>query len=240
MAPSLAASNGAARITASVEADAPGGISRQTGRTGRIWRIPCDSSASEGSSSVMATALARFRTSTVDEAPLTEGGSRPITTERLSEAVTALRAAQRRYSREKAPLEWAMLQNNLGNALAALGVRERGIDSFEAAIAAYRGALEVYTRSRSPLEWAMTHNNLGAALRNIGIREASRTRIEEAVAAYQEALKEYRVERVPLDWAMTQHNLGAALRSLGEREPGTARLDEAVAAYRQALRVRTR
>jgi tetratricopeptide (TPR) repeat protein len=140
----------------------------------------------------MAIALARFPTTTVDETPLTERSSRPITTERLSEAVTALRTAQRRYSRDKAPLEWAMLQNNLGNALAALGARERGIESFEAATTAYRGALEVYTRSRSPLEWAMTQNNLGAALRNIGIREASPIRLEEAVVAYQEALKEYR------------------------------------------------
>jgi hypothetical protein len=36
MASSLAASNGAARIVASVEANAPGGFSRQTGGTGQI------------------------------------------------------------------------------------------------------------------------------------------------------------------------------------------------------------
>ncbi|MFZ2004702.1 MAG: hypothetical protein WAV02_06430, partial [Stellaceae bacterium] len=88
----------------------------------------------------MAAALARFPTNTIDEAPLSAGGSRGITPARLLEAVGALRTAQRRYSRERQPLEWAMLQNNLGNALAALGERETGTQRIEEAIAAYREA----------------------------------------------------------------------------------------------------
>jgi hypothetical protein len=68
--------------------------------------------------------LSRFPTTAADDTPLSEGG-RQITPARLAEAVAALREAQRRYSRERAPLEWAMLQNNLGNALRRLGERER-------------------------------------------------------------------------------------------------------------------
>src|SRR5215469_14414821 len=73
----------------------------------------------------MPAAITRLSTTSVDEAPLTEGGSRQITPGRLAEAIGALRTAQQRYSRDRAPLEWAMLQNNLGNALTALGARAR-------------------------------------------------------------------------------------------------------------------
>ena len=143
-------------------------------------------------------------------------------------------------TRERVPLEWAMTQSNLGNALEALGERESGTARLEEAVAVYRAALEERTRERVPLEWAMTQNNLGNALRALGERESGTARLEEAVAAYRAALEEYPRERVPLKWAMTQHNLGNALEALGERESGTARLEEAVAAYHLSLEERTR
>jgi tetratricopeptide (TPR) repeat protein len=140
-----------------------------------------------------------------------------------------------------------MTQNNLGNALRALGEREDGTQRLQEAVAAYRAALEVYTRERVPLQWAMTQNNLGTALGALGEREdgasdAGRGRLQEAVAAFRAALEVRTRERVPLDWAMTQNNLGNALRALGERDDGTSdagrgRLEEAVAAYRAALEV---
>jgi hypothetical protein len=64
----------------------------------------------------------------------------------------------------RVPLDWAMTQNNLGNALVALGERESGTARFEGAVSAYREALKEYTRVRVPLDWAMTQNNLGNAL----------------------------------------------------------------------------
>ena len=59
------------------------------------------------------------------------------------------------------PLDWAMTQKNLGNALETLGERESGTARLEEAVAAYRAALEERTRDRVPLEWAQTQNNLG-------------------------------------------------------------------------------
>ena len=144
------------------------------------------------------------------------------------------------YPRTKAPLDWAMSQNNLGNALATLGGRESGTARLEDAVAAYRAALEERTRDRVPLDWAKTQNNLGNALWTLGERESGTARLEEAVAAYRAALEERTRDRVPLDWATTQNNLGTALWTLGARESGTARLEEAVAAYRAALEERTR
>ena len=98
-----------------------------------------------------------------------------------------------------------MTQNNLGNALEALGERESGTARLEEAVAAYRAALEERTRERVPLEWAMTQNNLGNALRALGERESGTARLEEAVAAYRAALEEYPRERVPLKWAKAQN-----------------------------------
>ena len=142
--------------------------------------------------------------------------------------------------RERVPLDWAMTQMNLGNALFSLGERESGTDRLNEAVAAYREALKESTRARVPLNWAATQNNLGLALMRLGERESGTDRLNEAVVAYREALKEYTRERVPLNWAMTQTNLGNAFFRLGERESGTDKLNEAVAAYREALKERTR
>ena len=143
-------------------------------------------------------------------------------------------------SRDRTPLDWAMTQMNLGNALAILGELEPGTARLEQAVTAYRAALEEATRDRVPLEWAMTQMNLGAALQALGKREPGTARLEEAIAAYRASLQERTRDRVPLDWATSQMNFGNALAILGERELGTGRLEQAVAAYRAALEEMTR
>ena len=78
--------------------------------------------------------------------------------------MAAYRAALEEYRREGVPLDWAMTQNNLGNALYTLGERESGTTRLEEAVAAYRAALEERTRERVPLQWAATQNNLKVVL----------------------------------------------------------------------------
>jgi tetratricopeptide (TPR) repeat protein len=164
-------------------------------------------------------------------------GERESGTERLEEALRALRAALEEYNQDRVPLEWAMTQNNLSNALRMLGERENGMARLAEAVRACRAALEERTRNRVPLLWAMTQGNLGNALLKLGARGDGTTRLVEAVRAYRAALEEQTRDRVPLDWALTQNNLGAALATLGEREGGTARLKKAVRAFRAALEV---
>ena len=82
------------------------------------------------------------------------------------------REALKECTRERVPLDWAMTQNNLGNALRILGERESGTARLEEAVAAYREALKERTRERAPLEWATTQNNLGNALATLGERES--------------------------------------------------------------------
>jgi tetratricopeptide (TPR) repeat protein len=142
--------------------------------------------------------------------------------------------------RESVPLDWAMTQLYLGNALWTLGERDNNTSRLEEAVAAFRAALEEATRERVPLQWATTQSNLGAALQTLAVRENGTSRLEEAVAAYRAALEEWTRTRVPLRWATTQSNLGAALAMVGERDNSTSRLEEAVAAFRAALEEATR
>jgi len=158
----------------------------------------------------------------------------------LRRSIASYQEAQRLAPRERVPRDWALTQNNLGNALWLLGERESGTGRLEEAVAAYRTVLEERTRERAPLDWAATQHNLGAALAELGERESGTAKLEEAIAAYRAVLEERTRERAPLDWAATQNNLGTALWKLGERESGTARLEEAVLAYRAALEESTR
>jgi tetratricopeptide (TPR) repeat protein len=167
-------------------------------------------------------------------------GERESGTARLEEAVAAYRAALEERTCERAPLDWATMQNNLGNALQTLGEQESGTARLEEAVAAYRAALQERTRDRVPRGWAITQYNLGNALQRLEEGESSigtalstleeqenRTgRLKEAVAAYRAALQEETCEREPA--------------TLGEHENKTAQLKEALAAYRAALREGTR
>jgi transcriptional regulator with XRE-family HTH domain len=94
----------------------------------------------------------------------------------LQDAVTAYRAALEVYTREASPMDWAMTQNNLGNALRDLGTRAGDTAALQDAVTAYRAALEVYTREASPMDWAMTQNNLGNALATSAPARATPTR----------------------------------------------------------------
>jgi tetratricopeptide (TPR) repeat protein len=158
----------------------------------------------------------------------------------LREAISVYEQALALASRNRVPLDWAMTQNNLGNALLYLGESKGDTALLEEAVTVYHASLEERTRDRVPLDWAMTRNNLGNALQTLGALERGTARLEEAVTAYREALEELTRDRVPLDWAKTQNNLGAALLILGDRKGDPSLLEEAVTAYRKALKERTR
>ncbi len=83
-------------------------------------------------------------------------GARETGTARLEEAVAAYRAALQEYTRDRVPLDWAMTQNNLGNAPGP-SARDRHKGS---AVSACGAALEERTRDRVPLDWAFTHGSM--------------------------------------------------------------------------------
>jgi Tetratricopeptide repeat len=62
-------------------------------------------------------------------------------------------------TRERVPLDWAMTQNNLGNALSTLGERESGTGRLEEAVAAYRAALKEWTQAAAPYQHQIAQEN---------------------------------------------------------------------------------
>ena len=71
-------------------------------------------------------------------------GERESGTARLDEAVAAYREALKEQTRERVPLDWAMVQNNLGIALSMLGQSESGTARLEETVAAFsRGAARI-------------------------------------------------------------------------------------------------
>jgi tetratricopeptide (TPR) repeat protein len=158
----------------------------------------------------------------------------------LSTGIAYFNKALTVWTEESAPQEWARTQNNLGNALAVLGAREKGTAKLQEAVRAFRQTLRQWPREREPLSWGKTQVNIGTALLSIGERETGADHLREAVVAFSEALTERPRSRVPLDWAAIQNNLGTALLMLGERDHSPQHLEAAVAAYHHALAEWTR
>lgn len=126
-------------------------------------------------------------------------------------------------TREKIPLEWAWVQNNLGNVLIELGTRISD-KNFEAAENAYSQALQVYgqdEQKKYPEEWVTTRNNLAAAFTYLGGREdGANDKLKDAVTTYKQVIRSYEEARSAQDLAMAYSNLGYALTLLGSREDG--------------------
>src|SRR5712692_4463130 len=86
---------------------------------------------------------------------------------RLEEAVAAYREALVFRTAERAPMDYAATQNNLGAALRELAgglAGEQRRARLEEAAAAFRQALVFRTAERAPMHYAATQNNLGNAL----------------------------------------------------------------------------
>jgi tetratricopeptide (TPR) repeat protein len=112
------------------------------------------------------------------------------------EEIAIYRRALILVSRNQAPLQWATIQNDLGDVLRKLGERGAVLKKFgeredddtgrlEEAVTAYREALKERTRERAPREWAVTQENLGDALRELSERKNDAGLLEEAVMAYR-------------------------------------------------------
>ncbi|MCG6901134.1 MAG: hypothetical protein LJE68_00495, partial [Rhodobacter sp.] len=169
--------------------------------------------------------------------------------EGLTQAIRLWESNLSRWTRDAAPQNWAMTQNNLAVALRNQAARTEGAAGaalLGRAVAAYEAALEVYTREAAPQDWAMTQNNLANALSDQAERTeaaAGAALLCRAVAAYEAALEVRTREAAPQGWAMTQNNLAFALLSQAARvepEKAVPLLKKARRACDLAHEVRTR
>jgi tetratricopeptide (TPR) repeat protein len=131
-------------------------------------------------------------------------------TTRLTEAVGVLHEALLEATRERAPLLWATIQDNLGNALVAIGDEERDTSRLQEAVAAFDEALKERTRERSPLDWAGTQMNLGNALVSLGAFGSDRASVGKGIAAYRGALAVYEAHKIEFHTHRIRHNIRRA------------------------------
>ena len=110
----------------------------------------------------------------------------------LKEAVSAYREAMQELTRARAPLEWAMTGMCLGNALQALGVRERGAVRLYDAVSTYREALQEFTRACVPLRWATVQMKLASVYCALFDKGAQPNHLDDELEAIDRALEEYR------------------------------------------------
>ena len=152
-------------------------------------------------------------------------GERTEDVECLNQAVHGLQSA----SAEMPPSSphWSHVQDNLGNALMALGRTEEAIHAYQAALGGRQTDIE---RGRSV-------NNLGTAY-------AEQGRYAEACRTYREALLLQPRNQVPIAWARTQHNLGSAMLQEALASDQSHRvggqLGQAIAAFEAAREMRQR
>jgi tetratricopeptide (TPR) repeat protein len=155
----------------------------------------------------------------------------------LKKAAQAYQDALKEFNRERDPLAWAAVQDDLGEVLRLIGEKEHDASTLQQAVVAFNEALSERTRERAPMQWAATQCNLGLTLASLGAQKQT-IRLEEAISAFQAASTEWTRERMPLDWAKVQHDIGRVLLRLSDQSKDTARLEQAIAAFRAALEER--
>lgn len=164
----------------------------------------------------------------------------------LDEATNTFRQALEVFTRKKHPVDWALIQMNLGTIESYWGLQSEGKtakNKFSNAVDFYYKALEVYTREQFPQEWADIHSNLSDVLRNQSNHSHGQAKIDllnKAIDVCRKALQVYSRNEQPTDWARTQANLGNALGDLGmltDGWKGLSLMDEAVSFYEQALEI---
>ncbi|MEQ8383797.1 MAG: tetratricopeptide repeat protein [Coleofasciculus sp. A1-SPW-01] len=151
-------------------------------------------------------------------------------------AMAGYQAVATVFTQSNFPQDWAMTQNNLGNAYLYRIHGDRA-ENLEVAIAHYYKVLLVYTQSDFPQQWAGTQNNLAIAYSD-RIRGDKAENLEVALIHYNNALLVLTQSDFPQDWAMTQNNLATAYlhRIRGNRAEN---LEAALSHYYKVLLVYT-
>ena len=137
--------------------------------------------------------------------------------------------------REQSPLEWAAIQNSLGNVLSALAQQIMDVDSYQQAIQAFKLALEEFSREETPLEWAATQYNLGTATQALGRQLGDSKLLKSSVDAYTDALLEWSRENAPQEWASAMFQLGTTFYTYGKLLKGNRTFQKSVVAFKNAL-----
>ncbi len=146
-------------------------------------------------------------------------GEQSSGTRELNEAILAFKAVLGEWPRDRDPMRWAIIRNDLGYALALLGQRQSDVATLEAAALACRDALAEFRRDDSPILWATAQRNLGVTLSGIAAIKNDETlwrraieALQQAVEVFQDAGAEAEAERADRRLRDAHHNLTAQRR----------------------------
>lgn len=152
----------------------------------------------------------------------------------LESARAAFESQLTEQFRAQDALEWAEIQDALGNVLAALGQQQRDATLLESSIQAFELALEERTQESTPTEWAQTQDHFGAALQALGQQQSSSKLLTRAGDAYINATLVWTREKTPLQWAATMQSLGVSFHAQGMLMKGNRVFQKSVVAYKNA------
>jgi len=132
----------------------------------------------------------------------------------ITESIGAYQRALRTFDRQRFPVEYAILQNNLATAFLSIPFADERAKIREAlAVQCFEDALKVVTLIEHPVEYAMLQNNLGNALQYAPSSHPVENNLR-ALAAYDEALKVRSRANTPLEYANTLANKANCLWNL--------------------------
>ncbi len=169
----------------------------------------------------------------------------------LSQAIVAYTEALRYQTAQAAPLDYAMIQNNLGIAYWSLAQHQQPVFLLERAIAAYQTALTYRTVAAAPAGCAATANNLGTTYWDLAQQPAVQgdrrlVTLQQAAAAYETAMNAAEIVLTSspaavlgFDLWATCHSAGVVHDQLAQALPeaqAEARQDHLAAALRHYLR----
>jgi tetratricopeptide (TPR) repeat protein len=186
------------------------------------------------------TADARARVNLAIGIASTTSGGELKSEDSLNRAITYLRRAQADWTRERNPLEWAMAQLNLGEALSEIADLNVQVAPLQEAAAAYKDALAVYQQHSDSLDSATVQLQLGRTFQQIAHHEAGTDSLHQAEGYSRGAAKSFDVKFYPMSWAAAQTQLGSVLTALADREDNPGGYDNAIESFREALKVYTK
>jgi len=153
----------------------------------------------------------------------------------LESAKTVFESTLTELLREKSPLEWASIQNSLGNILGALGQQQMDVALYESSIKAFQYALEEFTQEGTPSEWAVSQYNFGNAFQALGRLQADSKLLQKSIDAYTDALLVCKRSETPDEWAVTMFQLGMSFYEHGKLLKGSRTFEKSVVAFNNAL-----
>jgi tetratricopeptide (TPR) repeat protein len=140
----------------------------------------------------------------------------------FDKSIAAYESALAEIKRRDMPVEWGLIQNELGTVHLTCAARggQGGQDRkhLDEAVTAFRKALEAGNPDNRPLDWGAKQNNLGTALAALSERDMAPDRLDEAISAFKAALIAYQEASAPFYIVGVRRNLARVEAMLENRK----------------------